>query len=604
MKKTAITLSFCAAMSLSAQTNQATIAPITITSATKSEQSIQDVTSNVEIITGAELEEKKITTVLDALRVKGISVTQNGAIGQASSLFLRGFSASNTLVLIDGVRYNEPTSTEGQAQLEHLTVSDIERIEIIKGAQSGIWGADAVAGVINIITKKPNRKLQINANVAHGSNGSQTYKMSISQKMDKLSYFIGANFFKTDGISAITPYNENPKNYEKDGYENTTLNAKAAYDLTDWDTIDFSITDIYAKVEYDNHPAWGASLENKANNADYELKQKNRIYKTSYRHDFDTAYVELSYQRTDFKKDDPLGFVPKYRGKSDRYDVKSKVEYLESSFFIVGAEKSKFKDKENDTEVNNEGYYATNSNRFDNFVVTQSIRHDTFDKFKNKTTGKLGIKYLFNDDIDLSINYGSAYKAPSLDQLYNPFYGNDTLMPESTKGYDVTFGFHGFSLTYYENKTKDLIEYDMNTWAYSQVEGTSKFKGYEARYQNEVYEDLLLGLSYNKIYAKNSQGQYLQRRARVTAGASVDYYGFSKTHLGVYANYTGTRYDDIDQTIQTGRYTLVDAIINYDITKNFSTYFKVENLADKRYQEVYGYGTPGRTFRVGLNAKF
>ncbi len=142
---------------------------ITVTSATKSEQSIKDVTSNVEVITGAELEEKHITTVIDALKLTNISINQSGGIGQTSSFFLGGMSAEHTLVLVDGVRYNDPTVTNGYALLDHLMISDIERIEIIKGAQSGIWGADAAAGVINIITKKPNEKQTLTLNLEAGS---------------------------------------------------------------------------------------------------------------------------------------------------------------------------------------------------------------------------------------------------------------------------------------------------------------------------------------------------------------------------------------------------------------------------------------------------
>jgi vitamin B12 transporter len=216
-----ISISFVASLIIAtySQANTQNIGTIEVVSATKSNQSIKDVTSNVEVITGEELEEKHIKTVLDALKSRGISTTQSGGIGQQSSLFLRGFSSGNTLVLIDGISYNDPTTTEGQANLEHLMISDIERIEIIKGAQSGIWGANAVAGVINIITKKASQELHTNANIEFGSNNTKNYQFSISQKVDKFSYYLGANYTSTDGISARTPYNINPKNYEDDGYK-------------------------------------------------------------------------------------------------------------------------------------------------------------------------------------------------------------------------------------------------------------------------------------------------------------------------------------------------------------------------------------------------
>ena len=126
---------------------------IEVISATKSTQSIKDVTSNVEVITKDEIEEKHFTTVTEALNtLPGISITSNGGLGTSSSVFLRGFTSSRILVLIDGIRYNDVTSSSG-APFEHLMIGDIEQIELIKGAQSGVWGADASAGVINIITK-------------------------------------------------------------------------------------------------------------------------------------------------------------------------------------------------------------------------------------------------------------------------------------------------------------------------------------------------------------------------------------------------------------------------------------------------------------------
>jgi len=131
---------------------------ITVTSATKSEQSIKDVTSNVEVITKEEIEERHFTTVVEALNtVPGISFTSNGGMGNTTSVFLRGMDSKRILVLIDGVKYQDPSNTSGAA-FSHLMISDIERIEVIKGAQSSVWGADASAGVINIITKEAKKR--------------------------------------------------------------------------------------------------------------------------------------------------------------------------------------------------------------------------------------------------------------------------------------------------------------------------------------------------------------------------------------------------------------------------------------------------------------
>lgn len=576
-----------------------------VVNASKTEQSIKDITSKVTIITAAELEEKHINTLLDALRISNISIAQYGSIGQTSSFFLNGFSAGNTLVLIDGISYNDPTTTEGQAQLEHLMISDIEQIEIIEGAQSGIWGANAVAGVINIVTKKATSKLQTHANVEYGSHNSQKYSTSISQKVDKFSYYLGLNYLKTDGISAKASNIEKIDDYEDDGYKNRSLNAKLGYEITHNDEINFNITDIDAKVEYDTTGA---------NDISSSLTQNNHLYLLGYTHKFSQDLSStLSYEKSLFHKENSS-----YKGESSKYALSTKFDYISDSFMLFGAEKKESKDVVNIKYLENRALFLTNSNKFNQLIFTQSLRKDWFDKFSDKSTGKIGAKYNFSDDLSLSTNYGSAYKVPSLDQQYGKYfdswftnswvvYGSQNLKPENTKSFDFTIKYAPFSATYFNNKTEDLIEY--KNGAFTQLSGTSTFKGYELSYKDEVMSDLALGVAYKKLSAKDKDNKDLIRRAKSSLSASADYYGISKTHLGFYANHIGSR-DDVDYSTwpstqtQTGRYTLLNTVINYEIDDKFSIYAKGDNLGNKLYQEITGYGTYGRTFSVGLNGSF
>ena len=569
---------------------------ITVTSATKSEQSIKDVTSNVEVITGAELESKHISTVLDALRLSGVSVSQSGGIGQQSSFFLNGFSSGNTLVLIDGIKFNDQLGTEGQAQLEHLMVSDIEQIEIIKGAQSGIWGANAVAGVINIITKKASKEFKTNINIEHGSHNTERIGANISQKVDKFSYFLGANYLNTDGISAQTPREKRSDEYEADGYINQTLNGKFGYEITDNDTLKFNITNIDAKVEYD---PYGNPDGN--NN---EITQKNRLYKLSFQHNLtDKNYLQANYAKTNFNKIDPLGYNPKFEGNNQDISLDAKVAYHTDSFLLLGATNQTSEDIINNKELKSTGYYLTNNNIFDRLTFTESIRYDSYTLFDSKITGKIGAQYLIKSDITVSTNYGTAYKVPSLYQLYTANYGNPLLKPETTKSADITLNYKHLKVTYFQNKVENLIGYDPNTYINEQVSGTSKFKGYELSYQNEAIDNLLLDLKYNKLIGKDEITNFA-RRVHEGMKVGIDYYGIEKIHLGLIGNYIGERYNDSLKTKQTGKYTLVNTVANYDVSKNLKTYLKIDNLTNKLYQEVDGYGTMGRTFAVGINATF
>jgi len=597
MFKSTLSLVACATLVASLEANTLSLEPIII-SASKTEQSLKDVTANIDVITAQELEEKHITSVIDALKtLSNIPLAQSGGIGQQSSFFLHGFSSENAVVLIDSIRYNDPTTTKGQAQLEHLMVNDIERIEILKGAQSGIWGANAVAGVINIITKKATDKLRIGATAEYGSYATTKLGANISQKIANLSYYLGVNQIQSNGFSSITPKGKNPDNYEADGYKNETLNGKLSYEITSADTLSAQLNFIDAKSQYDAY----AQPNSEAN----EIHQINRMGSISYEHRLNHKdSITASCSISDFDKKDPLGYTKAFTGTHKEASLQGNYHYSANGFLVVGGNVLHSKDTVSAKELNSKGIFATNTNRLNNLILTESIRHDTYDTFSDKTTGKIGAKYNFSDDISLSANYGTAYRTPSLYELYAYYYGNVDLQPETTTSFDIIGSYKNFSVTYYNNVVDNLIGYDPFTYVNEQVSGKSHLKGFELAYKNTIASDLILDLGYNRLWAKNQNNQELQRRAKDTFRSALDYYGLAKTHLGLNAHYIGTRYDDLAQTKQTGRYTLWGAIINYDVTESLSFYLKGENLTNKRYQEVDGYGTAGRSIYIGLNTQF
>lgn len=596
MLKTTLSLVAAATLVASVEANTLQLDPIVV-SASKTEQSLKDVTANIDVITAEELEENHIISVLDALRnYSSIPIAQSGGIGQQSSFYQRGFKAENTIVMVDGIRYNDPTAIGGMAQLEHLMVSDIERIEIISGVQSGVWGANAAAGVINIITKKATEKLSIGGNVEYGSCATTKIGANVSQKTGAFSYYIGANQIRSHGISAQTPNGKNPEDYENDQYKNQTFNAKLGYDFTSLDTISGQFTFIDADVEYD---AWG--LPNSEAN---EVHQLNRIGSIGYRHRFNTTdYIDMTYAITLFDKKDPLGSTTAFKGTNKELNVLGNVHYGQSGSLVMGASKLDSKDLISTKELDSKGVFLTNTNRFDNFLLTESIRHDSYDTFNDKTTGKIGAKYAFADDISLSANYGTAYRVPSLYELYAPAQwwgpvGNVNLTPETTKGYDVTAQYKSLTLTYFDNQIDNLIDY---TTGYNNVPGMTTFKGYEIGFKGNFADALSLDLGYTKLFAKDKNGVYYTKRPHDSAKAMVGYYGIDKLTMNSMVQYIGTRHEG---TTQTGRYTLVSAIANYELTPTLTVYLKGDNLTDKLYQEVNGYGTLGRSFYLGLTTKF
>lgn len=582
-----------------------TLESIYITSATKTQQAIKDVTSNIEVITKEELEEKHFTSVIEALNtLSGVSFSSNGGLGNTSSFYLRGMGNDKTLVLIDGIRYQDPSNTSG-SNLSHLMINEIERIELIKGAQSGIWGADAASGVINIITKKAKKGTKASINLEAGSYKTKKYGASLSHGSDNFDIKVSANKLETDGFSSKTPNGKNPEDFESDSYENTTLNLNTNYYINDNSKINLNITNIDALAQYDS-----SSPNDDTMKSDIDTT----LYGIGFSHRINNHNLKLKYEQSKFKRHE-IGSkfgVLKFNGKTHNIEISDEYKYLDDDFLLFGiglnkddVDYVKVDNTKNNRNSKGKYLYATNSNKFDKIIFTQSLRYDRYDNFDNKLTGKVGLKYNINKDLFLSSNLGSAYNIPSIIKQLNPWgEANLNLQPEETKSFDLGFGYKNFSAIFFKSKVDNLI--DWRGRGYTNVQGESKFKGYELKYQKDIFKDTLISLNYTYLSAKDSKGKYLDRRPKNQIGFSLDYYGIDNLHLNLNSTYVGDRKQNVYKVgeVKTGNYTLWNGAANYDINKNLKVYLKFDNMFDKYYQTTYGYGTARRSLYLGLKASF
>jgi vitamin B12 transporter len=580
---------------------------ITVSSATKSKQSIKDITSNVEVITGAQLQIKQITTVVDALKYMNISVNQSGGLGQTSSFFMQGMSAEHTLVMVDGIRYNDPTVTNGYALLETLSISNISRIEIITGAQSGIWGSDAAAGVINIITNKESTH-NLNLNIEAGSFNTRKLNVAISDKDEHKYINLNVSSITSDGFTAIKPKDKDINDFEDDGYKNHTIAARFGFNINDNNKIDLSHSIINAKGDYDNSFAVDS-----ANDDASTYKTNNTYSKLNYHNTNKLGSLDIYKKMSLFDREVGEGV---YKGNTSEIGVKAQLNYNKNSFVILGADQknqeleSSYSALKGDYKSN--GLFITNSASYNGFIpgdtiFTQSLRIDRFDKFEDKATGKIGIKHHFHtiQGLTSAINYGTAYKAPSLYNLYAQFgAGNINLIPEDIKTIDFSLKYKTLSLKFFKSEIEDEILYSNTSFSYIQSQGESQYKGYSIGYKDTLFKTLLLSANYANQSAKDKDGNDLKRRIAQSGKLVINYFGIKKFNFGVDLNYIGERYDDDKKTQQTGKYTLMNAVVNYKLNKSINTYVKINNLTNKQYQEVEGYASSPRAYYVGLNAKF
>jgi vitamin B12 transporter len=640
MKKK-IKLSMVAA-SLVALTNVAIakdLGVITVSSATKSEQSIKDVTSNVNVISGVELEEKNYKTVNEALsKIAGITVVSNGGMGTTSSTLVRGFGTSRLLILVDGIRYNDPSSVSG-AQLEHIMVSDIDKIEIVKGAQSGIWGADAAAGVINIITKKSKYGFHADSNIEYGSFNTKKYLASVSHKTDKYSTKVSVGKISSDSFTAQAIKDTDIDKYEDDDYKNTTIKFQFKYNIDDNNKIELLHTNIKARTSYDGcynktwNPLYGgyyACSDNdidKANSSTYysdidndfssikftNLNQFGKLNIFANKSIFDRSLNNQTNYIGGAKNGTIDSTKLEFDGETKEYGINENISYSKNSFLLVGLDKQEYTHKNSlDKEYSSKSAFITNSTNLENkTILTQTLRYSKNDSFENKTTGKIGIKYNISDDIFVSSNYGTAFKIPTIYQMYDPTYGDDSVKPEKIKSYDLLLSYKDFKIGYFHNTIENLISYHSSTYRTINKDGKSKLKGYEIFYSKDILEDLLFSLNYTRLDAKDSDGKDLIRRPEKTLDLEFDYYGFKDLHVNVNAKYVGKAYDEYwdSNTFSTVGYTrdsyrLLGSVINYNINKKFTAYVKMENITNKYYQNAYGYATSPRAFYAGVKYSF
>ena len=596
--------------------NEVSLEPIVVT-ATKVSQSIKDITSSTQVITKEDIEEKRYTSVLDALNsLAGVGFTQDGGIGGLTKLYIRGVGGGRVLVLVNGVRFQDPSSKYG-ADFSRLMIANVEKIELISGAQSGIWGSDASAGVINIITTQAEDGFNSGLNVEYGSFNSKKIGVFASYKEKKYDTMLSVNNFTTDGYSAQSPYSSDIDNYEDDYYKNRTIDFSLGYNISDNDKLLAQFINIDVESNNDTYSV-GSGTENK----DMRVENETNIFNATYTKKISNQNISLKYNSSKFDKGelDATSGIKTYEGKTNEIELHDTISYREKDFVLVGISYKKDDvetisvDNSEDThKINSNAIFLTNTNFVDNFVITQSLRWDNYSNFGEKTTGKVGVKYFLNEDTTFSSNYATGYNAPSIIMILNPNgKENENLEAEDINSFDISATYKGASLTYFYNRVKNLISYDKVNKQHINIDGTSVFKGFELKYKTDITENLFMDFSYTRLSAKDKDGIDLRRRVKDTYKLSTYYYLNDKLNFYLDAQYIGERYDNMysvtnpSQTRgrQTGKYLVANFVTNYEMTNKISTYLKVNNIFDRYYQVVDGYSTSPRAFYAGLNIKF
>lgn len=613
--------------------NTIILKPIQVTSSQGVTLNKKDVTDSVTVITKEAIEESHVSSLTEALSKLGnVTMSQSGGTGQQASLFVRGMDTRRVLILIDGVRYNNPTAIGGVAELSQIMLYNVEQIEIVKGSQSGVWGSDASGAVINIITSKAKKGLHALANIEYGSFSSKKSSIQASFATDKYDILVGGLFIDNDGFSAVEP-TKSDSNYgkrydelglEKDAYQNRTFNAKLGFNITKKDRLEASVQIINSDIQIDS----GAGATNDSSIPSSQVK--NSFYALNYKHSGTIHTINLNSNLSTFDKElELVNFSGvgttfyNYKGSVNEIKVDDKIKYLQDSFLRLGASYQSYTyEKQTGTEdksYNAIAAFVTNYNKLQLFsnldtIITESVRYDRYDEFKNALTGKFGAKQFIYKDYYVSTNIGTGFNAPTIGQVYGQYgsVANPNIEPETSLTTDITLGNDTLWITAFYNSIDKLITYnDPDGFAgplpaiYENLDGKSKFKGFELGYEDYFFDTLNLGANYTYVKTEDATGKEFARRPKSQLDVKATYYLSQNYDFGLNAQYIGERYDSADkQGAQTGKYIVTNFIANAKVNRYFALYGKINNITDKYYQVVDGYATAGRSFYVGLTAKY
>jgi len=594
-----------------------------VVTATKIEESRKKIGKTVTVITADEMRQEGVHKVGEALRnLAGLDVAENGAFGGVTSVFLRGANSEHTLVLIDGIEINDPISPTRSFDFAHLTIDNIERIEIVRGPQSALYGSDAIGGVINIITKRGSRVQEFKSlSIEGGMYNTFLGSAGLGGSIGKMNYSLGGSYESGDGISKAA--SKEQMLLEEDGYNTSTLSASIGFKPAE--SVDLSGTFRWTNrdMEIDD----GSFLDDpnhkfKSNFYVGNIQAKHRVNKI-WNHKISLGMHEIKREENDgrdegtpaesldcwFKGDYAKMEWQHNLFPSEFLNIISGIEYEREggeSYLYLESDWGPYEDKFKRKEIINKGGYIELEPRYKNLFLTSGGRWDVHEEFGSYMTWQASLAYLLPElGIKFKANYGTGFKAPTLYQLYSP-YGDSALKPEKAVGQDIgieKFWMEGkLEAIFFRNDFEEQIVYDYDTWKYTNG-GKGGSEGIEFNFEFEPLEGLRLSTGYTGTYTWDKEGKALLRRPAHKYRASANYCWLERGSLNVRYLRVGERedYAGFMKRITLPLYTRVDISGSWEITSMMSVKLKIENLLDEEYQEIYGYNTSGRSVYGGMN---
>ncbi len=596
---------------------------------------INDSANSINVISAEDIENTPHLNLADLLRdLPGISVSQSGVAGSQIQVRVRGSEANHLLVLVDGVEVNNASQND-EFNWGNFILNDIEKIEVVRGPQSSMYGTDAMAGVVNVITKRATTSRNTNVFLEIGSFNSHKYGFSDGVSNSNLDFRFGAIKFKTDGTNISRLGNE------KDGYENDTLNFKSNLKISD--SSELSLIGSYSSGnnEYDADINFDGLVDDQEKYA--EFKNHHFGFKYNYLNSEgnlsqQVLFSDSNNQSSDFTNDI---FDTKVKSAKNQIRSVSTLFWNNSNQRISLLLEHENEDFKQQGPINDYGIYGifdpnqqrtrktdsasieyrTKLNHGNIFAV--SSRFDKNSQFKNATTARAELILPLSKSLKLRGSYGTAIKNPTFTErfgYYTNFIGNPDLQPEYSKNLELGFDFDLqhynslFSATLFKSRLVDEINgnfLDPVTFGFTAInlEGKSLREGVELNFSRKLSKGFRINGSYTYTDSiePNSSGIYVDelRRPKHISSLNLVWNSSNRLFLSVNVRHRSPQIDIVfPNRVTLTEVTLLNINTKYKLNNKFVINFQLNNLLDESYEEVYGYRALGFSAHFGIRYQF
>ena len=567
------------------------------------ETPVRNFGSSIFILNSEDIRLRGIRSAIDAISSSpGVTSKKNGSFGGVGSVRIRGAASSQTLVLVDGVPVNDASSPGGGYNFEYLDTSNIERIEVLRGSQSTLWGSDAIGGVVNIFTKSAEDN-SVNILSETGSFGLK----KINSEFGLVSN-IGKFLFLIDDTSldGISKADKKDGNIEKDGFETNSYSFKGDIEVNNIE-IKGLLSYIKSDVEYDSFGFVTGVQDGDERSITEEFTGNFTIKFNLFGDKLENTF---SFNQSDISRDYFTDNNLTFGADGDRrlYRYQGNTEFGKFNKIAFGFEKEESSVSLDKLSIDSL-FFLYQFQPIEDLFVSVGIRNDDNKGFNSKTTRKIAAAYKITENISIKSSWGEGFKVPTIFQTTFFCCGaksaNINIRPEESTSYDLGFDFilkdnFSFSLTYFKQDVNNQIDFSFGLGGYENIDFVES-DGFEISTNSKISETINLFINYSYIDSIDGSGLRLINIPKDSGELVLTYEPSSKLSGSMTLKYNGS---EISTYGNLNSWSRADINLFYKLNDFSEVYFRVENLFDENYQQVYGYGTPNRSGLVGIKVNF